>query len=94
MKITSVLYQLFLERVNSYSAIALSLCLALASAPAMAQDNTIELQDAGSSETPTEEQDINYKDLPPLENNNSNNPSSQDTPSFASRKHRVCYWRK
>ena len=68
MKTTSVWYQLFLERVNSCSAIALSLCLALASAPAIAQDNTIELQDANPSESSNENPGINYKDLPPLEN--------------------------
>ena len=73
MKTTSVLYQLFLERINSYSAIALSLCLALASSPVMAQDNTIELQDAGESteETDTDNKkpsEINYRDLPPLDN--------------------------
>ncbi|MCC0178372.1 SLBB domain-containing protein [Waterburya agarophytonicola K14] len=74
MKNTSVLYQLFLDRVNSYSAIALSLCLTLAATPAMAQNNTIELQDAGSNEATTEKQGINYRDLPPLENNNSSQP--------------------
>ena len=76
MKNTSVLYQLFLERVNSYSAIALSLCLALASAPVMAQDNTIELQDTNSTESPAEKEPLNYRDLPPLENNNSPQPNS------------------
>lgn len=76
MKITSVLYQLFLERVNSYSAIALSLCLALASAPAMAQENTIELQDTGSGTSSTEKEPINYKDLPPLENDTFSQPNS------------------
>ena len=71
MKTTSVWYQLFLERVNSCSAIALSLCLALASAPAIAQDNTIELQDANPSESSTDEAgEINYRDLPQLENQN------------------------
>ena len=74
MKTTS-LYQLFLEQVNSYSAIALSFCLALASAPAMAQDNTIELQDTDSPAPSTEQPDIdgpnfNYRDLPPLEDQN------------------------
>ncbi|MDJ0570472.1 MAG: SLBB domain-containing protein [Pleurocapsa sp. MO_192.B19] len=67
MKTTSVLYQLFLEQVNSYSAIALSLCLAIVSTPAMAQDNTIQLQDADSSESPTQRQEINYRELPELE---------------------------
>ncbi len=76
MKNTSVLYQLFLERINSYSAIALSLCLALASAPVMAQDNTIELQDTNSTESPTEKEPLNYRDLPPLENNNFSQPNS------------------
>ena len=70
MKTTSVWYQLFLERVNNCSAIALSLCLALASAPAIAQDNTIELQDANPSESSNGNSGINYRDLPPLENQN------------------------
>ena len=71
MKTTSVLYQLFLERINSYSAIALSLCMAMASAPAMAQSDTIELQDANpGQEAPANNIDspqFNYDDLPPLE---------------------------
>lgn len=67
------LYQLFLKPVNSYSAIALS--LALAAAPVVAQDNTIELQDtdsaAPSSPQPSvDSPDFNYKDLPPLEGQN------------------------
>ena len=66
MKTTS-LYQLFLERANSYSAIALTFCLTLA-APAIAQDNRIELQDTGSEATQTEQPKFNYRDLPPLEN--------------------------
>ncbi len=82
MKITSVLYQLFLERVNSYSAIALFFCLALASAPAIAQDNTIELQDTNSGQSSTEPQQFNYRDLPPLENQTtpSSNPSQVTAP--------------
>ncbi len=74
MKTKSVLYQLILERVNKYSAIALAFSLALATAPAIAQDNTIKLQDAGSGESKTPNQPINspnqpinYRDLPPLE---------------------------
>ena len=79
MKTKSVLYQLFLERVNSYSAIALSLCL-VASAPAMAQENTIELQDTNSNSTsPTDRPQFNYRDLPPLENQTAPNPSGQNT---------------
>ena len=78
MKTKSVLYQLFLERVNSYSAIALSLCL-VASAPAMAQENTIELQDTNSTSTPTDRPQFNYRDLPPLENQTAPNPSGQNT---------------
>ena len=74
MKTTSVLYQLFLERINSYSAIALSLCLATVSAPVMAQSNTIELQDADpGTEAPANNIDspqFNYDDLPPLDNSN------------------------
>jgi polysaccharide biosynthesis/export protein len=59
MKTTSVLYQLFLERINNYSAIALFLGLALVSAPAMAQDSTIELRDGGSKvEEPSNQQEI------------------------------------
>ncbi|MBE9046643.1 polysaccharide export protein, partial [Pleurocapsales cyanobacterium LEGE 10410] len=65
------LYRLFLERVNSYGAIALT--FSLVAAPAIAQDNTIELelQEANpsqfrpSTQTPGQ---INYRDLPPLEN--------------------------
>ena len=72
---TTSLYQLFLEQVNSCSAIALPFCLALASAPVMAQDNTIELQDADSPAPSTEqpsvdEPNFNYRDLPPLEDQN------------------------
>ena len=79
MKTKTVLYQLFLERVNTY-AIALSFCLALASAPAMAQENTIELQDTtDSTSTPTERPQFNYRDLPPLENQTAPNPSGQNT---------------
>ena len=80
---TSSLYQLFLERVNSYSAIALTFCLTLASAPAIAQDNTIELRDGDSGGTsteqtsPTQQPNFNYRDLPPLENQNL--PSNQNT---------------
>ena len=94
MKNTSVLYQLFLERVNSSSAlpsaaseggsratarsgrialsvrlIALSFCL-VAAAPAIAQDNTIELKDANPGNTPAGQPNFNYDDLPPLENQN------------------------
>jgi polysaccharide biosynthesis/export protein len=77
MKTTPVWYQLFLERVNSYSAIALSLSLVLAGAPAIAQDNTIKLENANPSESPTEDSGgVNYEDLPPLENNNSSQPDS------------------
>ena len=81
MKNTSVLYQLFLERVNNCRAkpsqavrlIALSFCL-VAAAPAIAQDNTIELKDANpGSNTPAGQPNFNYDDLPPLEN--------QDIPS-------------
>ena len=85
MKTTSVLYQLFLERINSYSAIALSLCLALAPTAAFAQDNTIELEDTGSQETntaPNFDEPINYRDLPPLDNSNfpSSNPGQGNAP--------------
>ncbi|MEO1670973.1 MAG: polysaccharide biosynthesis/export family protein, partial [Cyanobacteria bacterium J06631_2] len=83
MKNTSVLYQLFLEKINSYSAIALSLCLALAPTAAFAQDNTIELQDGGSgAETPSSQQPINYRDLPPLDNSgfSGSSPASETAP--------------
>ncbi len=79
MKIPSVLYQLFLERVNSYSAIALSFCLALASSPAIAQENTIELQNTNSGQSSTEPQQFNYRELPPLENQTS--PESNPAPN-------------
>lgn len=63
MKTTSVLYQLFLERINNYSAIALFLGLALASAPVMAQDSTIELRNGGSKiEEPSNQQQIELQD--------------------------------
>ncbi|MGL6344441.1 MAG: polysaccharide biosynthesis/export family protein [Waterburya sp.] len=83
MKTTPILYQLFLERINSYTAIAkgvtkpiaLSLCLALTTAPAIAQESTIELQDASPSQSPTNTESpnkqpgaVNYRELPPLEN--------------------------
>ena len=83
MKTTSVLYQLFLERINSYSAFALSLCLALTSTTAIAQDNTIELQDAGSdTESSTDQAPINYRDLPPLDNSEfpGSNPAQGTSP--------------
>lgn len=81
MKYKTVLYQLILERVNRYGAIALSLFLAVASTPAIAQENNIELElkDANPTESPsnnsrelknensTELRDINYRDLPELE---------------------------
>ena len=54
MKSKSVLYQLLLERINRYGAIALSLSLAIVSTPAIAQNETIELQDANSVESPQE----------------------------------------
>ncbi len=78
MKTTSVLYQLFLDRVNSYSAIVLSLSLTLASAPAMAQDNTIELQDANPGQSSTEQPNVNFRELPPLEDKDS--PASPPPP--------------
>ena len=77
MKTTPVWYQLFLDRVNKCSAVALSLCLVVAAAPAIAQNNTIELQDANQSQ-PSNEQEgegINYKVLPPLEDSNSPQPA-------------------
>ncbi|MEL6930167.1 MAG: polysaccharide biosynthesis/export family protein [Cyanobacteria bacterium J06600_6] len=82
MKTTSVLYQLFLEKINSYSAIALSLCLALAPTAAFAQDNTIKLQDTGSEKAaPDFDKPINYRDLPPLDN--SEFPNSDTNPGVA-----------
>ena len=66
MKTKSVLYQLFLESVNKYSAIAISLLLTIAAIPAIAQDNTLELQDAGSSDSPTESSEIKDRELPEL----------------------------
>jgi len=83
MKTTSVLYQLFLERINSYSAIALSLCLALAPTAAFAQDNTIELQDSGTgTAAPDRNKPINYRDLPPLDNSEfpGSNPAQKTAP--------------
>jgi polysaccharide biosynthesis/export protein len=84
MKNTSVLYQLFLERINSYSAIALLICLGLVSAPAVAQNNTIELQpgsDPNVEDSNTQPQ-VNYRELPPLENSEfpSSNPTSEIAP--------------
>ncbi len=81
MKTTSVLYQLFLDRVNSYSALVLSFCLALVSAPVIAQENTIELQDANPGKSSTEQPNINYRDLPPLENQNFPDSNSGQTTS-------------
>ena len=91
MKNTSVWYQLFLERVNSCSAIALSFCL-IAAAPAMAQEDTIELKDANpGTNTPVGQPNFNYDDLPPLENQNFPSTAPQEptaplpaaTPEFA-----------
>jgi hypothetical protein len=63
MKTTTVLYQLFLERIYNYSAIALFFSLALVSAPAMAQNGTIELRDGGSKvEEPNNQQEIELQD--------------------------------
>lgn len=70
MRTTPVWYQLFLERANSYGAVALSLCLALAAAPAIAQQDTIELKDANPGNSANDSSEINYRDLPPLENQN------------------------
>lgn len=86
MKSKSVLYQLFLDRVNKYSAFVLGLGLALASTSAIAQDNTIELQDAKPGQTSTEQPEFNYRDLPPLEGQefpgvNSNQPISPLPPA-------------
>ncbi len=75
MKTTSVWYQLFLDRVNKYSAVALSLCLALATAPAIAQENTIELQDANRNQSSSDKEGLDYKVLPPLEDRNSSQPA-------------------
>jgi polysaccharide export outer membrane protein len=84
MKTTSVLYQLFLERINSYSAIALFLCLGLVSAPAIAQNNTIELQPGSDSnvEDSNKQPQVNYRELPPLDNSEfpSSNPTSEIAP--------------
>jgi polysaccharide biosynthesis/export protein len=68
MKSKSVLYQLLLERVNQYSAIALSLFLATASLPAIAEESTIKLQDTDSAPSPSETEGVNYRELPELEN--------------------------
>lgn len=87
MNTKSVSYQLFLERVNKYSAmpktsfvIALVYSLALVTAPAIAQDNIIKLEDAGSGESTTNQnQGTKYRDLPPLENNNFPQSNPGDT---------------
>lgn len=78
MKTKSVSYRLFLQRINNYSAapvasfaIAMSFGLALITAPAIAQDNTIKLQDSGSGGATTENQGVNYKDLPLLDGQSS-----------------------
>ena len=82
MKIKSVLYQLFLEPVNNYSAIAISLFLAIAATPVIAQDNTLELQDSDSSDSPTESSEINYRDLPDLKDREApqSDPAQNITP--------------
>ena len=67
MKTKSVLDRLFLQKANKYSAVALSFCLTVIAAPAIAQDNTIELQDSGSGESTTPKERIDYRNLPPLE---------------------------
>ena len=79
MKTKFVLYQLFLDRINSYSAIILSFGLAFAAVPAIAQDNTIELQDTNSGNTSTEQPEFNYRDLPPLEGQNPDSNLEQTT---------------
>lgn len=81
MKTTSVLYQLFLDRVNSFSAIVLSFSLALVSAPAIAQDNTFELKDATPGQSSTDQGEINYRDLPPLEDKSFPDSNSGQTTS-------------
>ncbi|MEM7757176.1 MAG: polysaccharide biosynthesis/export family protein [Cyanobacteria bacterium P01_A01_bin.40] len=82
MKSKSVLYKLFLDRVNSYSAFVLGFGLALIATPAIAQDNTIELQDAKPGQTSTEQSEFNYRDLPPLEDQKipSSNPNQPISP--------------
>lgn len=83
MRTTPVWYQLFLERVNSYSGVALSLCLALVATPAIAQKDTIELKDANPGTPSNNSSEVNYRDLPPLENQTpppSNSPSPTPAP--------------
>lgn len=84
MKSKSVLYQLLLERINRYGAIALSLSLAIVSTPAIAQDETIELQDADSVESPQpnprEIPRVNGRDLPERDFRNLPGLPPQETP--------------
>lgn len=90
MKNKSVWYQLFLKRVNSYNAVAnylpklltLSLCLAVTT-PVMAQENTIQLRDADSSQSssnsvsPSQKPgEINYQTLPAQENQTTSTPNT------------------
>lgn len=79
MSTKSVLYQLFLQRANKYSAIALSFCLTIIALPAIAQDGVIKLEDSDSTgsttESTTEDGKVNYRDLPPLEGQN-NSPTN------------------
>lgn len=81
MRTKSVLYQLFLGRVNKYSAIALSFGMALTAIPVIAQD-TIKLQDTGSEASTTQKDEVNFRDLPPLEGQNTpgSNSAATQTP--------------
>jgi len=81
MKTKSVLYQLFLGRVNKYSAIALFFGLALTAIPVIAQD-TIKLEDSGSEASTTQKEVVDFRDLPPLEGQSapSSTPADVETP--------------
>ncbi|MEL6440943.1 MAG: polysaccharide biosynthesis/export family protein [Cyanobacteria bacterium J06621_8] len=86
MKLKSVWYQLFLNRVNNCSAFILGWSLALMATPAIAQDGTIKLQDSEPGQTSTEQPEFNYRDLPPLEGqqfpgSNNNQPVSPLPPA-------------
>ncbi|MGF1541175.1 MAG: polysaccharide biosynthesis/export family protein [Pleurocapsa sp.] len=89
MKTKTTLYQLLLQRVkqaNRYGAIALSLFFVIASTPVIAEEQTIELQDVNSTESPranpgelpAELPQLKPRELPPTTPPNATTPSGEN----------------
>ena len=75
------MYQLFLGRVNKFSAIALFFGLALTAIPAIAQDS-IKLEEVGSEAGSIQKEEVDFRNFPPLEGQNStiSTPAPVKTP--------------